>query len=164
MDNLIPALVFLSFSAARVLQHIAFLPDGISLKFQVLRKWEVHYFSNLPVFQYAEIIYHQEEEVLLCKYSLNAHVITHWIWSVLLKNQGEAQKLLLFTQQMWTQILTCDIPYMNLEKCAQTRRELFENNTMLHTFNQNKWPLTCIIQNPLCHFRNLGLILCDATM
>lgn len=54
VDNFIPALVFLSFATARVLQHIAFLPDGVSLKFQVLRKWEVHYFSNFPIFQYAE--------------------------------------------------------------------------------------------------------------
>lgn len=65
VDNFIPALVFLSFSTARVLQLITFLPDSISLKFQVLIKWEVHYFSILPTFQYAEIIYHQEVEVLL---------------------------------------------------------------------------------------------------
>lgn len=76
VDNFIPVLVFLSFSTAKVLQHITFLPDSISLKFQVLRKWEVHYFSNLVVFQYAEIMYHQEAEVLLCKYSLSAHIIT----------------------------------------------------------------------------------------
>lgn len=76
VDNFIPVLVFLSFSTAKVLQHITFLPDSISLKFQVLRKWEVHYFSNLVVFQYAEIMYHQEAEVLLCKYSLSAHILT----------------------------------------------------------------------------------------
>lgn len=76
VDNFIPPSVLLSFSTARLLQHIIFLPDSISLKFQVLRKWEVHYFSNLPIFKHAEIIYHQEAEVLLCKYFLSAHIIT----------------------------------------------------------------------------------------
>lgn len=65
VGNFIPALVFLNFSTARVLQHITFLPDSTSLKFQVLIKWEVHYFLNLPTFQYVEIIYHPEAEVLL---------------------------------------------------------------------------------------------------
>lgn len=78
------------------------------------------------------------------------------------KNQGEAQNFLMLIQQMWTQSLTCDILYLNLEKCAQTRKVLFENKAMLHTFTQNKWPLTHIIQNPLVYFRNLGLILFDA--
>lgn len=174
-NNFTPAVVILSFSTARFLQHIAFLPDSISLKFQVLRKWEVHYFSNLPIFQYAGIIYHQEAEVLLCKYSLSAHIITSPRWGIWsrsplnlvkkrLKNQGEAQNLLMLIQPMGTQILTCDIPYMNLEKYAQTRKELFENKTMLHTFSQNKLPLTHILQNPLVYFRNLALILFDAVI
>lgn len=58
----------------------------------------------------------------------------------------------MFIQQMWTQILTCDTLYVKV---------LFENKTALHNFTQNKWAFTCIIQNPLVFFRNLGLILFD---
>lgn len=80
------------------------------------------------------------------KYPLSAHVIPSSMWGT------------------WStsQFLTCDILDVNLGKCAQTRKVLFENKTMLHIFAQNKWPLTCIIQNPLIYFRNLGLIWFDA--